>query len=361
MKKQRMLRGFTLIELLVVIAIIAILIALLLPAVQQAREAARRTQCKNNFKQLGLALYNYESTYNSFPTGCTHPWTGTAPANRSFRRLSGHFALLAFMEQDNLYSQMTGVMESTRHGAAWSGGLQNLRIKLPMLLCPSDGQSTINGNAAKTNYMFSRGDSGWDHNPGWTGSGNRGLRGMFPSTHGGRGLGFRGLRDVTDGLSNTIAMSEKIVAKPGANSILDGAATTSVAQGGRNNPSLCVASVNARGVYTNLGNGTGARLTGTRAFDGSPVFTGFTTVIPPNGPSCKHGNDNQHDRDGLMTASSQHTGGAQVLLGDGSVRFISENIDSGDLTAPPVTSGASPYGVWGALGSINGREVVGEF
>lgn len=356
MKKQRMLRGFTLIELLVVIAIIAILIALLLPAVQQAREAARRTQCKNNFKQFGLALYNYESTYTTFPTACTHVNTP-----RSYRRLSGHFGLLPFMEQQNAYEAMDAVMQNNRNAGAWHGGLQALQLKLPMFVCPSDGDSTINGQAAKTNYMFSRGDSGWDHNPAWTGSGSRGLRGMFSSTHATRGLGFKSIRDVTDGLSNTIAMSEKITAKDGATSVLDGATTTAVANGGRDNPSVCVASVNNQGVYTTLGNGTGARLSGTRAFDGSPVFTGFTTVIPPNGPSCKNGNDNQHDRDGLFTATSQHTGGVQVLLGDGSVRFISENIDSGDLTAQPVTSGQSPYGVWGALGSLNGREVVGQF
>ena len=111
-----------------------------------------------------------------------------------------------------------------------------------------------------------------------------------------------------------------------------------------------------------MGDNRGSRLAGVRAYDGAPPFAGCNTIIPPNGPSCKNGNDNQHDRDGIMTMTSQHTGGAQVLLGDGSVRFISENIDSGNLTAAAPTGGTpSPYGVWGSLGSVQGGEVIGEF
>jgi prepilin-type processing-associated H-X9-DG protein len=119
--------------------------------------------------------------------------------------------------------------------------------------------------------------------------------------------------------------------------------------------------VGANGVYTTLGDGNGAVLSGQRAYDGAPPFTGVNTVLGPNSASCKNGNDNNHDRDGIMTMSSQHTGGAQVLLCDGSVRFISDNIDNGNLAAGIVVSGPSPYGIWGALGSVNGGETVGEF
>ena len=84
----------------------------------------------------------------------------------------------------------------------------------------------------------------------------------------------------------------------------------------------------------------------------------MNTIIAPNGPSCKNGNDNAHDRDGVFTMTSQHQGGAHVVMGDGSVRFISSSINTGDLTQRGVQSGPSPYGIWGALGSVSGEEVI---
>lgn len=359
MKLRR--RGFTLIELLVVIAIIAILIALLLPAVQQAREAARRTQCKNNFKQLGLAIHNYHDVYNAVPIGCTI--AGTNGGANNVRRFSAHLGLLPFVEQQNLYQTTVGELALlSSNGTPWNGALTVNNSKLTHLLCPSDSDSTVESDRPKTNYLFSRGDNGWDQNQAWHGNGGNGIRGFFLGVRDdGQGGGPRRFRDITDGLSNTIAMGERITAKSGGSSILDGTTTTAVANGGRDNPSLCVASVSGTGVYTTVGNASGSALAGVRAFDGAPPFTAVNTVIPPNGPSCKNGNDNQHDRDGLFTMSSQHTGIVQVLMGDGSVRAVSENIDSGDLTAAPVASGESPYGVWGALGTVRGREVIGEF
>ena len=98
---------------------------------------------------------------------------------------------------------------------------------------------------------------------------------------------------------------------------------------------------------------------GDRYCDGAVVYTGFNTVLPPNGPSCMEGDHNSGD--GIITAGSYHSGGVQVGLGDGSVRFVSETIDAGDQNAAAVTSGQSPYGVWGALGSRYGGEVETEF
>ncbi len=356
-------KAFTLIELLVVIAIIAILIALLLPAVQQAREAARRTQCKNNLKQLGLAIHNYHDVFNAAPIGCTIQDGAPNGVNNTYRRFSAHLGLLPYVEQSNVYLATTAYLATPGvAGVPWNNSAPCVIAKLPYLRCPSDSDSTVDAVKAKTNYMFSHGDNAWDHNPAWAGNGGRGTRGFFRSIQGnGSGGGSRNFRDVTDGLSNTIAMGERITGKSGASTVKDGGTTTVVANGGRDNPSLCRASVGQGGAYITVGDGNGSVLAGQRAFDGAPPFTAVNTIIGPNGPSCKNGNDNQHDRDGVFTMTSHHSGGAQVLLCDGSVRFISDSIDTGNLAAVGPTSGRSPYGIWGALGSVNGGEVIGEF
>ncbi len=353
-------RAFTLIELLVVIAIIAILVALLLPAVQQAREAARRSQCKNNLKQLGIAIHNYHDVHSVAPLGSTIAGGG---GNNQFRRFSAHLGLLPFSEQAGLYEDSNNHLDIPGGDTAgWNNGVPAVVAKLPTLLCPSDPTSAVDAAKAHTNYMFSHGDNAWDQNPAWNGNGGRGIRGFFTCIRDdGQGGRARNFRDVTDGLSNTVMMGERIVAQPGGNSIQDGTTTTAVGNGGRDNPSNCLASVGANGVYNTVGNATGSALAGTRAFDGAPPFTTVNTVIAPNGPSCKNGNDNNHDRDGIMTMSSRHAGGAHVVLADGAVRFISDSIDTGNQTANPVTSGPSPYGVWGALGTVGGSEDLGDF
>ncbi|MEP3481178.1 MAG: DUF1559 domain-containing protein [Fuerstiella sp.] len=356
---RRKRSAFTLIELLVVIAIIAILVSLLLPAVQQAREAARRTQCKNNLKQLGLAIHNYHDVYSAIPQSSS--LAGGANPN-GIRRFSAHLGLLPYVEQQNLYELSYSELTARSGSASWTEAIPCVTATLPHLLCPSDSTSTVDQNKGKANYLFSRGDNAWDQNQAWHGNNGNGIRGFFLGVKDdGQGGGPRRFRDVTDGLSNTIAMGERITAKTGGNSIKLGATTTSVANGGRDNPALCRASVGLGGVYNDVGNASGSLLAGTRAFDGAPPFTAVNTILAPNSASCKNGNDNQHDRDGIMTMTSHHTGVVQVVLGDGSVRAISDNIDTGDLAADPVSGGPSPYGVWGALGSVNGGEVIGEF
>ncbi len=175
------------------------------------------------------------------------------------------------------------------------------------------------------------------------------------------GSGTRAIRDVTDGMSNTIAMGERIKAKTGT-SYMQGVISRGPSQGTyRSNPSVCYQQYNtATKSYT----GSTGNWSGLRWLDGTMSFTGMTTILGPNSPMCTDpGND---DRDGIFDPNSQHVGGAQVLMGDGAVRFISSNINHGN----PATSnnnsnnvpvGPSVYGVWGALGTVAAQDIVGNF
>jgi prepilin-type N-terminal cleavage/methylation domain-containing protein len=352
-------KGFTLIELLVVIAIIAILIALLLPAVQQAREAARRTQCKNNLHQLGLAIHNYHDVFNVVPMGSGHN-----AANSGSRRHSAFGGMLPYLDQAPLYNLIQGggtaasVNGTTNYFqnvfVPWDNNHRAVTTYLEAIQCPSDSSNKEDPTKGGTNYMFCRGDSPWDHNSAWNNNGGR-VRGMFVG--GSNNSGRRGFRDVTDGLSNTIAMSERIKAKAGANSVNTGAVAKQPAQSVyRVNPSACLTQVNASGVYTVAV----GRYGGVRWLDGQSQFTGHTTIVGPNKPSCTDPqSSDQHD--GVIDPTSHHEGGVHCLMGDGAVRFVSENIDTGNTAAPPVVGGPSPYGLWGSLGSISGGDVVSNF
>jgi prepilin-type N-terminal cleavage/methylation domain-containing protein len=334
-------RAFTLIELLVVIAIIAVLIALLLPAVQQAREAARRSQCKNSLKQLGLAMHNYHDTFGVLPYGEGRPGGGGI-------RYSALVGMLPYIDQAPLYNQIAA---NGFQNSPWDTSFAPFTMTIPTVLCPSDsaGQQTGIG---QTNYMFSKGDSSWDNNE-WAGNGSpmRGFRGMFPGNS-----NCRSFRDVIDGLSNSIAISERIKAK-GGNQLNQGGTAMNV--GGsmaQSNPSLCLAQI-SNNVYT----GSVGAWGGTRWPDGAPSFSGHTTILGPNRGDCTQGG--WDGEDGVHEPSSQHVGGVHCLFGDGGVRFISNNINTGNPSLPPPdaqggANGPSPYGIWGSLGSVAGGEPV---
>ncbi len=350
--------GFTLIELLVVIAIIAVLIALLLPAVQQAREAARRSQCKNNLKQFGLALHNYLDTHGVFPYA--RGGTSAADPNGNGNRLSGVVGLLPYLDQAPLFNQISspltvnGTTFPAMGPAPWSGSYPPYRQRLPVMLCPSATEHIGNNdNFGRRNYMFNSGDS---VHVGAVGDGDatrlgyaRRPRGIFGYQSSVR------ISAITDGTSNTIMMAERKT--PGNNRDFGNMAQDT----GYATANECRA-ITSNGQYN--ANVTVSPRIGLRWAEGGADSSSFNTIVPPNGPSCNFTGNTGDSRDGFHTAGSAHTGGIQVVMADGSVRFISENIDAGNLSANPAYNALpsqSPFGTWGALGTKAGAEVVGEF
>lgn len=351
MKNKTTKSGFTLVELLVVIAIIGILIALLLPAVQAAREAARRMECSNKLKQLSLALHNYHDVYNSLPAGnsrisntigtTTNAWTGYSPL----------LMLMPFYEHGPVYDEAT---TGANAGKDPSGSMP-WNVTQNALLCASDTNAFRGEGFAS--MVYSLGD--WpDKNGDISGANSRG-----PFV---RALSWKGLNSITDGTSNTVVFSERAISS--RRNSLKGAYKLNAA--GMNNDNTDTSSSagglavavrscldEAKGkVYASASNLQQDDHFGTRWADGRGPSS-FSTIVPPNGPSCS-GSGLDYDARMMVAASSYHSGGVNVSLGDGSVRFISDTINAGNVTATtrPVRSGASPFGVWGALGSISGGE-----
>jgi prepilin-type N-terminal cleavage/methylation domain-containing protein/prepilin-type processing-associated H-X9-DG protein len=338
--------GFTLVELLVVIAIIGILIALLLPAVQAAREAARRMQCSNQLKQLGLALHNYHDTHKSFPPRGQGTTGSSDYATNNAGRASAFIALLPYIEQTAMYNRiMAGDSQYPPGGpGAWYGW--SVWNNAPATLkCPSDGGVTQQADAV--NYMFSMGDT--ITNNCWATS----VRGLFAKRDGVR------IAEITDGTSNTIAMSEHLFANfsptTGSNLNVKQGIVTSLS-GLASSPGTCLGTRN--GQFYNASVTVKGR-TGWKWTDGQAEKLGFTTILPPNSPSCSEpSNSNGDGANTIMSPSSNHPGGVMALFADGSTHFISETINTGNLGLSTVSSGLSPYGVWGALGSKDGGEAM---
>lgn len=330
-------RGFTLIELLVVIAIIAVLIALLLPAVQQAREAARRSQCKNNLKQLGLAIHNFHDTYGHLPTSNRPPGTGT-------KRIGGITRMLPYLDQAPLYNNYNQQLQ-------WSDPNAQMRAtvstKLTVLICPSNPQGgVLDGDpdatttpsgwamnvAAAGDYALAKGvDRGITPYvtlvlPGLftdpTNSANSYYAGMFPQNVDAK------FASVTDGLSNTIAMHES-------------AGRPYLFRRGRQVGSPPANRVNGGGWCRPASE---VLITGQRA-DGSALF-GTTPFNATNG----HDVGSESYPSGMFGVQSTgqpysfHVGGAHFLMGDGAVRFISENISMNTFVSLVTASGGEVIG-----------------
>ena len=343
-------RAFTLIELLVVIAIIAILIALLLPAVQQAREAARRTQCKNNLKQIGLALHNYHNVFSVFPPGAVHAGnarsnTGSTSAPHTYAlNHTGWLYVLPYLDQANLYNQFNfdcatnnaaaptdanctnppGTARTVRCG--WTYGSVNTNPNEALVtevinafLCPSD-EGNVNprysynnpdwfaDNHAKTNYLFNAGahDIGWWCTRYWDifAASAWPLPDGTPAV-GGRGpFGFNGaarMAHFQDGTSNTILVGESATSNRVSNAYFG------LWAGHRHHGTFIVNHPNSNPNHIN-----NARYHINGQFQ-VPGMAGSGATPDP--------------RHYVQVASSVHEGGAHFLFGDGTVRFLSETMD----------------------------------
>ncbi len=374
-------KAFTLVELLVVIAIIGVLVGLLLPAVQAAREAARRMSCSNNFKQIGLAIHNYHSAYNRLPKQMGGTFSGgVGPDNGN--NLSWIPATLPFMEQQALWETISNPYGKDRSGAPITPVYSSMGpspvdvdyvpwlTQVPGLRCPSDPTVKIGTETAFTNYAACMGDS--IHENHYGGVGGNGAsdtstgntwneaflkqfdRSMFFIRHTGK------FRDVLDGLSNTIMCGEIVVGNGTGEKHSSMHRDSSVTHYGPNHWNGLLDA--ERPLYWDLSraNVNNDQRRGTNWALGRCFDTGFTTVAPPNGP-CVGRNV---DRQASCPAGSRHQGGCHILMGDGAVKFITDSIEAGDQSAVPIGSRnpkpgyASPYGLWGALGTKSCKETI---
>jgi prepilin-type N-terminal cleavage/methylation domain-containing protein/prepilin-type processing-associated H-X9-DG protein len=332
-------RAFTLIELLVVIAIIAILIGLLLPAVQKVREAAARIKCENNLKQLGLALHNYHAANERLPP--LYPYTAPNSSVQDYKYTWSVLAQLnPYLEQTAIYNAMDLKQPIYSGSPATVTAANQFAVaqKVPLFLCPSDkGEpvSTAYGvtNIGPTNYVAC-------HGSGVSGNGSPvGADGIFPVQNGVR------ISDITDGSSNTAAMSESILGTGGEAVAANPGDERTVYKytgfsGTLPSDSTCA------GAPTNW-NGYNHR--GFMWASGEARCVSYNHYYPPNSKNydCIANNPALpgYVAIGYRAARSRHPGGANVLLGDGSVRFVRDSVD--------------PTG-WRALGTRAGGEVTGD-
>ena len=352
-------RGFTLVELLVVIAIIGILVALLLPAVQAAREAARRTQCVNNLKQITLAMHTYHDTYQAFPISMG--WTdqpntgGGSWQNPYIKGYSDKVALMPYVEKTaeyNLIQQGEGIYDPW-----WGGNPQSFSGRIPVFNCPSN-PNVLNNGTANFTYAINLGTS---HNAPHANTASM----LYEGRHNGIGYyqyqavagGWNTpdptvrMASIQDGTSNTAAYSEFVIQNP----IYDQPVPIIAGKPDPNQKKIYRAQVYS---WADTGTSTAATrllclaqpsLSGRndmrgRSWSWSFIGNGsaYNHTMMPNEKSCQSYSGDWFGSN-LMTASSEHPGGVIVGIADGSARYVSDNVD---------------YPVWWGLGTRNGNENV---
>jgi prepilin-type N-terminal cleavage/methylation domain-containing protein/prepilin-type processing-associated H-X9-DG protein len=341
-RPSRGLRGFTLIELLVVIAIIGVLIALLLPAVQAAREAARRSQCSNNLKQIGLAMHNYHSTHDSFPMLGGIPTNATQITNASSSIGHGPSVLvylLSNMEQSALYN----AFNFSWGNVTCCSGMENTNTtvrnsSVSAYLCPSDPGSTIYRTG--TSYGATVGAQFNLHSP-VTCSCGVGV-GMWAAR-----VAY-GIRDISDGTSNTVAFGEVLIGDANVASRNGAEFYNCVAWPGNANGSqadmvMPVAVGNLRTYTTKCDATTASEQNNARQYWASHRIGVGPVVASLMTPNAKRRDCQNTNENGNLAMRSRHSGGLNCLMGDGSVRYIKDSVTEA---------------TWWALGSKAGGEVV---
>ncbi|MBR2693946.1 MAG: DUF1559 domain-containing protein [Thermoguttaceae bacterium] len=406
--------GFSLVELLVVISITAILLGLLVTAVQAAREAARRAKCTNNMKQVALAVHLYHESHGGLPALCTtykrYNYFEATDTQTEIGTCGAQIFLLPYLEQGQVYEGFEAFASSEPidsgrpshiiepypptypnvyvegpHPRHWASG-----VVVPAFVCPSDSESGVIESPAREYDNMNRSGFYFDYSI-WSFS-RRNI--MFcmgdaplyncdidtPATKRGAFTphSWKSFAHITDGLSNTLCLAESITGRPTdfaaayngtypkiSNALRDVAAVEVARDpvGMRVWPSLCMESVNRIDpLKLDKVEPWGER--GAYWFIGKPLSNGFSTNLPPNSLTCSFGISAFGPV--LGGVSSFHPGGANTAMMDGSVRFIRDDIDTGDVFVPEerlletnqAVEGKSAYGAWGALGSINGGETV---
>ncbi len=363
--------AFTLVELLVVIAIIGILIGLLLPAVQAAREAARRMQCTNNIKQLALSVHNFHDVNGYLPP--------IAQNNSQFSRISWLVMILPFVEQTavwneyaqggNVYLSTPGQANSSRtsstcaayQASPWDWSVAMWYAEIPCKHCPSDGNtkdSAAQWFPGRTNYRASLGDA-TIASCYFDGDGKK-SRGPFEVNNSQKSV--RDFAYISDGTSNTVMLGEMLThSTTGGSDEITRDIHTGILTGKNPQwPSTCVGFQDPDNPNQFISSAVTRPWLGRRWPHGMYVYSSCNTVLPPNSVNCLYSTSDAERT--IMTPSSRHSGGVNISMCDGSVRFVSDTIDCGDSSADNDQyrgkSTPSGYGVWGAMGSANGGETV---
>ncbi|MCP4890579.1 MAG: DUF1559 domain-containing protein [Planctomycetaceae bacterium] len=416
MSTQKQHNGFTLLELLVVVGVIGILIGLLLPAVQAAREAARRMSCSNNLKQVALGVHQYHSAFRILPPHGTGTFTQqNDPGSSNQFRLSFLVSILPFVGETSVWDSISNEYQGASlssdilargevddpYEMSWevdqgeelgylyspmgpSPSIPSYRfwqIEVSCYRCPSDpgvGSPAL----GRTNYAACLGDAiegldeGWwrYRDAQWSPSGKEQMlatgRGMFVPR------GTIRLSDVTDGLSNTIMLGEITTDLNDRDTRTTPALNNGWKDGVLNEVTSCSLLVDPEnprfwgdgsytGKITTLPK-SGSQGRGFRWADSMPLMTGFNTIRPPNAELCFGAGS---ETIGTLPSSSRHQGGMHVAMGDGAIVFLTDSIDAGTQSSGTVTlegvgelapGRSSVFGLWGALGTRSQNEVIAE-